>query len=254
MSLFLNVAGTPPPGKVLNLKTFDALQIPEGKGKEGMTQIRHPELDKYSSKYFYTNPTDESEVVFWAPESGSVSGNGAGPRTELTEANNYFTFSGKHTMSYTMSIEKVPSDGKVCIGQIKGDSFDSYQDPEIVDDNNTTTLLKGSCLIVVELIYEARNNGLVTAHMRSKSGGGCSSEIFKLGNFGLNEKIQISMEVNGYNVYVSSNKVKANRYDYSFWKGKHYGMHFKVGVYDQTSCSSCSSGAKAKLSNLKITH
>jgi len=43
------------------------------------------------------------------------------------------------------------------------------------------------------------------------------------------------MKVDGYNVYVSSNKQVLEKYDYSFWKGSHYGMHFKVGLYDQNS-------------------
>lgn len=248
------VNAVPPPGKVLDLSTFDALQIPVDNGKGGMTQIKHPELDTYSSEFFYTNPYDDSEVVFWAPENGSgISENGSGPRTELTEKNNLFTFSGTHTMSYDITVKEVPSDGQVCIGQIKGDSCDSCRQQELFG-NETLSSLHGSCKIVVELIYDADNSGLVTAHMRSKSGNSCSSENFKLGKFDMGEKIHIDMKVDGYYVYVSSNKVQLDKYDYSFWKGSHYGMHFKVGLYDQTSCKSCSSGAKAKLSNLKIKH
>jgi len=70
----------PPPGKVFDLSTFDALQIPVDNGKGGMTQIKHPKLDTYTSDYFYTNPHDTTEVVFWAPENGVMSENGSGPR------------------------------------------------------------------------------------------------------------------------------------------------------------------------------
>ena len=31
-------------------------------------------------------------MVMFVPENGVVTGNGAGPRTELTEPNDYFTF------------------------------------------------------------------------------------------------------------------------------------------------------------------
>jgi hypothetical protein len=239
----------PPPGKVLDLSTFDALQIPVDDGKGGMTQIRHPKLDTYTSDYFYTNPQDTTEVVFWAPENGVVSGNGAGPRTELTEENNLFTFSGIHTMKYSMKVKQVPSGGKVCIGQIKGDSCDSCR---ALDEIKNSTVLKGSsCLIVVELIYDETKNGLVSAKMRDKN---CNSVSFDLGKFKLDEDINISLKVDGYNVYVSSNKQVLEKYDYSFWKGSHYGMHFKVGLYDQNSSGKSSSGGQAKLSNLKITH
>lgn len=239
----------PPPGKVLDLSTFDALQIPVDNGKGGMTQIKHPELDSYSSEYFYTNPYDASQVVFWSPENGVVSGNGAGPRTELTEDNNFFTFSGKHKMKYRMQVKETPSGEKISIGQIKGDSFDTYLEVE-----NSTSVWGASCLIVVELIYDPKSNGLLTAHMRKKNGDGCSGVTYELGKFSLSENIDISMEVIGYDVYVSSNKVSLDAHDYSFWKGKHYGMHFKVGVYDQHKDRSGSGAGKAKLSNLKISH
>ena len=238
----------PYPGEVLDLSTFDALQIPLDNGSGGMTQIKHPELDTYSSEYFYTNPYDVSQVVFWAPENGVVSGNGAGPRTELTEDNNYFTFSGKHVMKYTMQVKETPRGGEVCIGQIKGDSYDS----QFMGVQNVS-LGGASCLIVVELIYDAEKNGLVTAHMRNKKDGSCSGVTYELGKFQLDENIEISMEVDGYDVFVSSNKASVS-HDYSFWKGQHYGMHFKVGLYDQNKNENGSSGGKAKLSNLKISH
>jgi len=241
----------PPPGKVLDLSDFDNLQLPLDNGKGGMTEIKHPELDTYTSDYFYTNPYDTSQVVFWTPENGVVSGNGAGPRTELSESNNYFTFSGTHKMSYTMQVKQVPSGGKVCIGQIKGDDYDS-SDANIKGENSTSRPgCSGSCKIIVELIYDDNEDGLVTAHMRDES---CCSATFKLGKFELDEDIEISMKVDGYNVYVSSNKVTLNKYSYSWWKGDNYGMHFKVGLYDQNTGSKSSNGGKAKLSNLKISH
>lgn len=242
-----NGNNVPYPGEVLDLSTFDALQIPLDNGSGGMTQIKHPKLDTYTSEYFYTNPSDVSQVVFWAPENGVVSGNGAGPRTELTEANNYFTFSGKHKMKYTMQVKETPHGGKVCIGQIKGDSYGSQ-----FTGVQNVSLGGSTCLIVVELIYEAEKDGLVTAHMRDKKGGDCSGVTYELGKFKLDENIDISMEVDGYDVFVSSNKVSSVLHDYSFWKGEHYGMHFKVGVYDQNKNGS--RGGKAKLSNLKISH
>lgn len=250
VSMWCLVQCAPSPGQVLDLSTFDALQIPLDNGKGGMTQIKHPELDSYSSEFFYTNPDDHSQVIMWAPVDGAMSGNGAGTRTELTEDNNHFTFSGKHKMKYSMKVKETVNGGQVAIGQIKGDSYDSYL-LESEDISNATSLRGSSCLIVVELIYDAKENGLLTAHMRKQKDGDCKGVTYELGNFNINENIDISMEVEGYDVYVSSNKASVS-HDYSFWKGKHYGMHFKVGAYNQDK--SGSGAGKVKLSNLKISH
>lgn len=72
----------------------------------------------------------------FVPENGILTGKGAGPRTELTEPNDYFTFDGVHKMSYVTHIQQ--ADHSVCIGQVKGDDFSN-----------------GSPLIVVEIVYDA---------------------------------------------------------------------------------------------------
>ena len=257
-------AKVPPPGEVLDLSPFDALQTPLDDGHGGMTQIKHPELDTYSSEYMYTDEWDTSKVVIWAPINGVVSGNGAGPRTELTEENSLFTFSGKHTMKFTQQVKQINSCSDVCIGQIKGDDFDEAF--EVPPTWNTTQphywisegryeslhrdhpIIGASCLIVVELTYDGSH---VTAHTRNEH---CDNVSNDLGHFDLDEEIIIEMTVDDYDVFISSNKVTLPKIDYSFWKGAHYGMHFKVGVYDQCTGNSDTDGSKSKLSNLKITH
>ena len=86
-------------------------------------------------------------MVMFVPENGVVTGNGAGPRTELTEPNDYFTFSGTHHMSYVTRV--LQADHTVCIGQVKGDDYSS----------------NASALIVVEIIYSP-GSGSVTSHVR----------------------------------------------------------------------------------------
>lgn len=254
LSIFLVLLGStnvvlssvPPPGKVLDFSTFKDLQVPVDDGKGGMTEIKHPELDTYSSKYMYTDEWDTSKVVFWAPINGVISGHGAGPRTELTEPNNLFTFSGKHTMKFTQQVKQIPSCGDVCIGQIKGDSYNSQF---FTAGNGTVGTTGGdSCLIVVELTFDGKN---AIAHTRDKN---CQGVKHNLGSYTMDEEIHISMTVDGYYVYVSSNKVNLGKIDYSFWKGANYGMHFKVGIYDQCSGKSSEDGGKTKLSGLQITH
>jgi hypothetical protein len=114
------------PAKVLNLPDNFRLQIPKDNGSGSITTIKQPELATYSSSYFSTD-ADGVSVVMWSPENGVVTGNGAGPRTELSEPNDYFTFKGQHTMSFVQQVYKADPKGVVCIGQIKGDSYDGMK-------------------------------------------------------------------------------------------------------------------------------
>jgi hypothetical protein len=243
------VRAVPPPGSVLNLSPFDALQVPIDNGSGGFVQIKHPKLDTYTSSYMYTDPADSTGVILWAPENGVVSANGAGPRTELTEVNDRFTFSGRHVMDFTQQVLQVPSSGVLCIGQVKGDSYDSAFFESDSSPGLNTSLGAGR-LIIVELIYVAKT-GAVEAHMRDVD---ANNVKYSLGTFTLKEKIVMKFVVDGYGVYVSSNKVALPKYDYSYWKGSNYGMHFKVGVYDQNTGTSSTIGGKSRLSGLKITH
>jgi len=83
-----------------------------------------------------------------------------------------------------MKVNQVPSGGKVCIGQIKGDSCDSCR--TLDEAKNSTVLKGGNCKIVVELIYDENKNGLVTANMRDKY---CKNAKYDLGKFKIDEDI-----------------------------------------------------------------
>lgn len=252
MIVFLTIAAAAAayPADVLNLKdTVMSLQYPNKGPNSGIEKVEQPELLSYTSEYFYTSEYDTSEVVFWAPENGGVTDNGSGPRTELTEPKNYFTFSGTHKMSFTTAVKETEPTGTICIGQIKGDSYDESFRILQPTMNESMPILGGSFLIVVELTYSSPS-GEVVAHMRDENGKNVN---IGMGNYGLNEPINMNFEVDGYTVTVSSSKVSKS-YDYSFWKGAHYKMHFKVGVYDQGQGSNSSKGGKIKLSNLKISH
>lgn len=96
---------------------------------------------------------------------------------------------------------------------------------------------------------------VVEAHMRERdSRGDCTSKVFSVGSFNPGEKIHITFKVVDTKVYVSTNKVTLPGYSYSFWQGKNYGMHFKVGVYDQGTGKDGTKGGKVKLSNLVVGH
>ena len=162
-------------------------------------------------------------------------------------------------MVFTQQVFEADPKGEVCIGQVKGDSFNANFVSEFVDpvgsaiDYSSVSLnstLMASCLIVVELIYNAKSKE-VTAHFRDSA---CNSKSVSVGQFSLGETIKMSFAVNGYNVVVSSNKVTLPAYSYSFWKGANYQMHFKVGTYVQGTGADHSKGGKSKLSALSVTH
>lgn len=238
-------SNVPPPSKVFDLSNFK-LQIPEG--SDG-TSIK--DLSTYSSCYFYTDPSKTNTVNFWTPEDGNSTKNGSGPRTELSE-NKEFTFFGKHSMNFTQTVFEADPKGEICIGQIKGDSFSDIKSSKLnfanVADN--ATLTSSSCLIVVELIFNA-NSRSVTAHFRDKD---CNSKTYSLGKYALSEPIKMTFVVDGVHVYVSSDKVTLPKYSYSFWANSNYQMHFKVGTYVQGHGSDHSKGAKSKLSQLEVSH
>eukprot|EP00128_Syssomonas_multiformis_P018265 Colp12_sorted_trinity150504_noHs@12897 len=221
------------PGQIYDLRTW-TLQIPVDKGTGSIKQIKQPELATYSSEYFYTD--SDKGAIFRAPSDGLVTGNGAGPRTELTE-NHEFTFSGIHTLNITQQVLQLPPSKTICIAQVKGDSFSKSR-------------RAASCLIVVEFCYNGDAQE-VSAHMRDKD---CNSKVFKAGKYKVGEKIDISFRVQDYDVYVATNKVVLPKYSYSFWKGHNYQMHFKVGDYVQGTAKSHTQGGKTKLSHLSVHH
>jgi hypothetical protein len=230
------------PSDVINLYNMD-LQIPVDNGKGSFQQIRQPELNTYSSEYFHVDEYGWSVEMF-APENGVTSKNGAGPRTELTEPNNYFIFAGTHKMSFQQEVFDTHPAGVISIAQIKGDDFDY----KALSGRSPT--LGASCLIIVELTYSS-DSKKVEAHMRNET---CHGVTFSVGKYELGEKIEIDFEVKDTKVYISSNKVTLDPYSYSWWKNANYGMHFKVGPYDQGTGGSSSKGGRLKLSHLEISH
>ena len=227
------------PGQVFDLSSF-SLQIPEG-SSGGITTIKQPALDSYTSDYFQVDPDDSSSVLFFAPETGNPTGNGAGPRTELTETHE-FTFSGTHEMNVTVAVTEANPNGNVVIAQIKGDSVSSK------------SVALASCLIVVELGYNI-NDQEVTAHMRGlNSDGTCSSVSYSVGSYKPGELIHVHFRVVDYSVYVYTDKVTLPKYSYSFWKGHDYEMHFKTGAYDQDSGNDSSAGGRTLMHKLDVYH
>jgi len=232
------------PGRIWDLSTF-YLQLPKSRtkadGSKGITTIKMKDNRDFEEKpYFYTDRTDNGTIMF-APENGFLTDNGSGPRTEFTEKERIFKFEGNHKMKFTTEVLQLPASKEIAIGQIKG-------------NNGKRTSAKASCLIVVEFMYDGRT-GECRAHYRKQmENGKCQSVREHAGFFKLNEKIEVTFEVVGSDVFVATNKVKLPRFSYKQWKGTDYNMQFKVGTYNQGTGSSSTKGGRVKLHNLRTEH
>eukprot|EP00462_Mataza_sp_D1_P006161 CAMPEP_0175121396 /NCGR_PEP_ID=MMETSP0087-20121206/1143_1 /TAXON_ID=136419 /ORGANISM="Unknown Unknown, Strain D1" /LENGTH=155 /DNA_ID=CAMNT_0016402929 /DNA_START=346 /DNA_END=816 /DNA_ORIENTATION=+ len=153
-------------------------------------------------------------------------------------------------MNFTQTVLEVDPASTLCIGQVKGDS---YKNSAFVEAALNATATDGSCLIVVEFIYNQKSSQ-VESHFRVFDGKSCHSKAYPVGHFNLGEPIHISFVVDNFNVFVSTNKAALPAFDYSAFDGHHYGMHFKVGAYDQGKGSDSSKGGKTQLSNLVVQH
>ncbi len=179
----------------------------------------------------------------FVPENGDRTDNGAGPRTELSEPKNYFTFSGTHKMSYVTRV--MQADHNVCVGQVKGDDYNF----KTASNSSSELAMGGSPLIIVEIVYDVNSKDL-NSHVRDANYNDVKQF---LGKFEMNEPITLNIQVDGYNVNVNSNK-QSTSHSYSFWKNHNYMMHFKAGAYLQGSGNSKTRGAKVQVSKFKTSH
>lgn len=233
------------PATLFNLPDYFSLQLPITDG-DGITTIKQPKLKTYTDSTYFFMDDGDSEVVMFAPENGVLTDNGSGPRTELTEPREFFTFSGVHKMSYVTRVTR--ADHKVCIGQVKGDRYNYFK--QVNNETKLSASLGESPLIVVEIIYDP-DTSIVTSHFRDSS---YNDVKLSLGKFALNDPIRIDIKVDGYKVYVSSQQVTLAAQSYSFWKNQAYKMHFKVGAYLQGTGTSSTRGGRVKLSQLQTSH
>lgn len=89
------------PGQLFDLSRFN-IELPINNNGR-ITVVRQPKLANYTDNYFYTNEDNDAMIMF-APENAVKTKGGAGPRTELAEPLEYFTFNGTHKMSYVTTI------------------------------------------------------------------------------------------------------------------------------------------------------
>ncbi|MCK8523411.1 polysaccharide lyase family 7 protein [Aquimarina sp. D1M17] len=226
-----NGGGNPPPPPSGNTP-YDLLGLQNWKlnGLEGSKSNNNyvdqiPNLSSYTNSDWFFLENGWSIFQVW---SGSDTSSGSGnPRMELRELtadgdNNIFwdgTTSKEHRMKWKVRVDRLPSSGKVCFGQIH-DKTDTFDDVIRVQCQGSANQTSGS--------VKMRINGYVTEVLE---GGGKT-----VGNFNLGEEMYLELTyqnkiVKLYELNSSGNRIRTIYTSKSVSAKQNY---FKAGNYLQS--------------------
>lgn len=218
---------------MIDLATWN-LSIPVG---IPATTINTPQLVRgYQDGYFRSGET----LFFWAPVTGSTTDNAKYPRSELREttadgrAFNWSYTSAENTLRAALTVNQVPSNGKIVIGQIH-----AYQSNE--------PLLK------VEYQYKEKlKTGNIVAKLRRSPDA--EIEVITVA-----QGVPLNVRFDYIIALTSSGDLSVNAYDANWkvrldqqWSTKL--LYFKAGVYTQDNTGYASEGGAATFYLLRISH
>lgn len=192
----------------------------------------------FKNKYFHSNT---GTLFFWSPVTGSKTENAIYPRSELRETysngtlRNWLYPDADNLLYATLAVNKVPSSGKIVIGQIH-----AY--------NSTKPLVK------VEYQYKtSKQNGNIVAKVRMHPDDKEGRVITIAENVNLDREFSylihlspggaLSISAAGYQW---DNKISAT------WRDK--PLYFKAGVYVQDNTGYTSEGGQVTFYKLDIDH
>ncbi|GAA4278392.1 polysaccharide lyase family 7 protein [Aquimarina mytili] len=184
-----------------------------------------PNLQSYTNSNWFFVENNWTIFQVWA---GSDTSSGSGnPRMELRElttngnSNIYWdgTTSKEHSMKWKVRVDRLPSSGKVCFGQIH-DKTDKFDDVIRVQCQGNANQTSGS--------VKMRINGYVTEELE---GGGKT-----VGNFNLGEEMYLELTyqnsiVKLYELNSSGNRIKTI---FTSKKASAKQNYFKAGSYLQS--------------------
>ncbi len=241
-STFDNVGFTQPPANFFDLSHWK-LQLPiDVNGvlsgtNLGVMEILTPQLlAGYVSEYFYSGA--DGAMTFWSPVTGATTGGSEFPRSELREMLNTNDTSvdwlgrGVHTMSAQCQVLQVPSTNKVCIGQIKA--------------------FTGNTFPLVFLLY---NNGLVQGRIKTDSYDDASDFTFNYANVGLSNSITYQVQMENGLITIAVNGVTNSLDVYQTdprWATNTF--YFKAGDYCQDNVGTDLEGGRVAFYALNVTH
>ena len=196
------------------------------------TEIKNPQLQTYSSEFFYTGP--DGAMVFWCPVIGATTSGATAPRTELREqmvagssSLNWSTI-GTHILRGQCRVTQLPDTGAVIIGQVHG--YPSQR--------------------LIKLQYDP---GRVQVYVRTSllNGGDTKFTWTVATNALLNYEIKV---VDGEAI-ISVNGV-TNRHNFvaddPAWATITY--YFKAGAYLQDNSGPVTEGGRVSFYQLSVTH
>lgn len=220
---------------MVDLATWN-LSVPVG---TPATIIETPKLvEGYQDNYFRT---PSGAVIFWAPVTGSKTENAIYPRTELRESypdgrvRNWLYSDADNFMRAALAVNKVPSSGRVVIGQIHA-------------WNSTKPMLK------LEYQYEDDEKlGNVVAKFRNRPDDEDPQVVTVAEGVPLNKRFTYSLHVtpNGSLAVHAAGYRWVTRLDRS-WAPK--PLYYKAGMYTQDNTGYANEGGMATFYRLHIEH
>ncbi|UFH48370.1 polysaccharide lyase family 7 protein [Pseudomonas sp. KNUC1026] len=212
------------------------LSIPVGSPPK---TVETPQLTSgYNDKYFNSK---HGQLFFWAPVTGAKTANAIYPRTELRETfkdgqlRNWKYTEANNMLRAQVTVSKVPSSGKVVIGQIH-----CYE--------STRPLLK------LEYQYsDGYKTGKIVAKLRRTPSEKHAQVITVAEDVPMNTRFNymIHLGTRGDLSVTARNKGYSTKIG-SAWKNE--TLYFKAGVYTQDNTGYSSEGGQVLFSQLKAVH
>jgi len=190
----------------------------------------------YRDRYFYRSGTN---LVFWAPVTGTSTGGSTYPRSELRETfsdgklRNWYYREGSHSLRAALTVQQVPSSGKIVVGQIH-------------NKDNPTPYLK--------IVYQqVRGTGYINVELRKKPMDAKSPVVMTYKGMPLNTRFSYALDVSkqgdlrvAINGQVYSGKIDRG------WADKRF--YFKAGVYTIDNQGPASEGGRVVFHQLSAVH
>ncbi|MCM2463548.1 polysaccharide lyase family 7 protein [Pseudomonas sp. CG7] len=220
---------------MIDLATWN-LSIPEGAPPATIETSQL--VQGFKNQYFNS---ETGTVFFWAPVTGSTTANAIYPRSELRETTsdgtlrNWLYPSADNTLRATVTVNQVPSTGKIVIGQIH--TKDSTSPMVKLEYQYKTYSSTGNIVAKVRLRPDDATGQVITIATGVTLNRSFSYMIH------LSPKGALGITAAGYNWRTTVDPS---------WKVK--PLYFKAGVYVQDNTGYVTEGGKVTFSLLEIKH
>ena len=220
---------------MIDLATWN-LSVPVGSPP---ATIDTPKLvSGFKNQYFHSST---GTLFFWTPVTGTRTENAIYPRTELRETysngtlRNWLYPQADNSLRATLKVSKVPSSGKVVIGQIH--AYDS-QKP----------------LVKLEYQYKSKTaTGNIVAKVRTRPDDAEGRVITIATGVKLDQDFSYLIHLSpGGALGISAAGSQWDSKISATWRDK--PLYFKAGVYVQDNAGPTSEGAQVTFSKLDIDH